>query len=68
MTLGSDRVIARRVERAKLLLKTASDFSLVEVAAHSGFSDQSQFSHHFKRLTGATPGQFRMRVRTDKTA
>jgi AraC family transcriptional regulator len=61
-------VIARRVERAKQLLQTGSDFSLAEVAAHAGFSDQSQFSHHFKRLIGVTPGQFRTRVRTDKTA
>src|SRR5262245_8229002 len=61
-------VIARRVERAKQLLQTGSDFSLAEVAAVAGFSDQSQFSHHFKRLIGVTPGQFRTRVRTDKTA
>jgi AraC family transcriptional regulator len=61
-------VIARRVERAKQLLQTGSDFSLAEVAAHAGFLDQSQFSHHFKRLIGVTPGQFRTRVRTDKTA
>ena len=52
--------IPRRVERAKQLLQTGSDFSLAEVAAHAGFSDQSQFSHHFKRLVGVTPGQFRM--------
>jgi len=38
------------------------------VAARVGFSDQSQFSHHFKRLIGIPPGQFRTRVRTDKTA
>ena len=61
-------VIARRVERARQLLQTGSDFSLAEVAAHAGFSDQSQFSHHFKRLVGVTPGQFRTRGRTDKTA
>jgi AraC family transcriptional regulator len=60
-------VILRRVERAKQLLQSGS-FSLAEVAAHAGFSDQSQFSHHFKRLIGVTPGQFRTRVRTDKTA
>jgi AraC family transcriptional regulator len=56
-------VIARRVERAKQLLQTGSDFSLAEVAAHAGFSDQSQFSHHFKRIVGVTPGQFRMSAR-----
>jgi AraC family transcriptional regulator len=57
-------VITRRVERAKQLLQTGNDFSLVEVAAHAGFSDQSQFTHHFKRIVGVTPGLFRTRVRT----
>jgi AraC family transcriptional regulator len=52
-------VITRRVERAKHLLQ-AGDLSLAEVAAHAGFSDQSQLSLHFKRLVGVTPGQFRM--------
>ena len=32
---------------------------LAEVALHAGFSDQSQFCRHFKRLVGVTPGQFR---------
>ena len=36
-----------------------SDLSLAEVALRAGFSDQSQFSRHFKRLVGVTPGQFR---------
>jgi AraC family transcriptional regulator len=52
-------VILRRVERAKQLLQTGGEFSLAGVAAHAGFSDQSQLSHHFKRLVGVTPGQFR---------
>ena len=52
-------VIARRVERARQLLQTGTDLSLAEVAAHAGFSDQSQFTHHFKRVVGVTPGQFR---------
>jgi AraC family transcriptional regulator len=56
-------VILRRVERAKQLLQTGSDFSLAEVAAHAGFSDQSQFCHHFKRLVGVTPRQFRAPAR-----
>jgi AraC family transcriptional regulator len=57
-------VLVRRVEQARRLLQTEGDFSLAEVAASAGFSDQSQFSHHFKRLLGVTPGQFRSRVRT----
>ena len=61
-------VLDRRVERAKQFLQTGSDISLVEVAAEAGFWDQSQFSHHFKRLIGVTPGQFRKRVRIAKEA
>jgi AraC family transcriptional regulator len=56
-------VIARRVERAKQLLQRGDDFSLAEVAAHAGFSDQSQFSRHFKHLVGVTPRQFRTPAR-----
>jgi AraC family transcriptional regulator len=57
-------VIARRVERAQQLLRQGRDISLAEVAARAGFSDQSQFSQHFKRLVGVTPGQFRTPART----
>jgi AraC family transcriptional regulator len=56
-------VILRRVERAKHLLQARSDLSLAEVAACAGFSDQSQFSRHFKRLVGVTPGGFRTPAR-----
>jgi AraC family transcriptional regulator len=56
-------VIARRVERAKELLQAGTDLSLAEVAARTGFSDQSQFCHHFKRLVGVTPGHFRTPAR-----
>jgi AraC family transcriptional regulator len=55
-------VIMRRVERAKQLLQSG-DLSLAEVAAHAGFSGQSVFCHHFKRLLGVTPRQFRMSAR-----
>ena len=56
-------VIQRRVERAKQLLQAGTDLSLAEVAARAGFSDQSQFTQHFKRLVGVTPGQFRTPAR-----
>jgi AraC family transcriptional regulator len=57
-------VIMRRVERAKHLLQGGTDLSRAEVAAHAGFSDQSQFSHHFKRIVGLTPRQFAIPSRT----
>jgi AraC family transcriptional regulator len=56
-------VILRRVERARQLLQAAADLSLAEVALHAGFSDQSVLCHHFKRLVGVTPRQFRMSAR-----
>lgn len=55
-------VIARRVERARELL-CQGDLALAEVAACTGFSDQSQFCHHFKRLVGVTPSSFRKSAR-----
>jgi AraC family transcriptional regulator len=55
-------VIMRRIERAKQLLQ-GSDLSLAEIAARAGFSGQSVFCHHFKRLVGVTPRQFRMSAR-----
>jgi AraC family transcriptional regulator len=54
-------LIGRRIERAKRLMQSALDVSLAEIALHAGFSDQSQFSYHFKRFIGATPGEFRRR-------
>ena len=57
-------VIARRVERAKQILQAAAEeLPLAEVALEAGFSDQSQFCRHFKRLVGVTPGQFRTPAR-----
>jgi AraC family transcriptional regulator len=57
-------VIARRVERAQHLLSADSELSLAEVALRVGFSDQSQFSFHFKRIVGVTPRQFLLSART----
>lgn len=51
-------LIKCRIERARILLrdKTAR---ISEVASTVGFSDQSQFTRHFKRLVGATPQEVR---------
>jgi AraC family transcriptional regulator len=56
-------VIARRVERAQHLLRADGELGLVDVALRAGFSDQSKFSFHFKRIVGVTPGQFRISAR-----
>ena len=55
-------VVTRRVERAQQLLRK-SDLPLVDIAASAGFSDQSKFSTHFKRVLGVTPRQFRKSAR-----
>jgi AraC family transcriptional regulator len=52
-------VIARRVERAKDLLRGRDRFPLAELATEVGFSSQSHLTRHFKRLVGVTPGRFR---------
>ncbi|MBD2772832.1 helix-turn-helix transcriptional regulator [Iningainema sp. BLCCT55] len=51
-------VIHCRIERAKILL-LSSKLSISEVASVVGFPDQSQFTRHFKRLTGVTPKEVR---------
>jgi AraC family transcriptional regulator len=56
-------LIKCRIEYAKILLrdKTAR---ISEVALTVGFSDQSQFTRHFKRLVGVTPQEIRSFVET----
>ncbi len=50
-------IIQARIERAKMLI-TQNRLPLGEVAQHVGFSDQSHFNRHFKRLVGVTPRAF----------
>jgi AraC-like DNA-binding protein len=52
----------RRVERAKEFVRGA--LCLAEVVACAGFSARSQFTRHFKRKVGVTPGRFRTPART----
>jgi AraC family transcriptional regulator len=51
-------VVVRRIERAKQLLRQRDRFSLADIAAEVGFSSQSHFTRHFKRLVGVTPKRF----------
>jgi AraC-like DNA-binding protein len=45
-----------RIGRAKAFIRQG--MSLSEVAVAAGFTDQSHFTRHFKRLIGVTPGKF----------
>jgi AraC family transcriptional regulator len=47
-----------RIERVRHLLLT-TETPLAEVALESGFTDQSQLTHAFRRATGTTPAAFR---------
>jgi AraC-like DNA-binding protein len=50
-------LIQRRIDHARKLL--ARQVPIVEVALETGFSDQSHFTRHFKRILGITPGEYR---------
>lgn len=49
--------IALRVELGRRLL--SSNMTLCQIASCAGFSDQSHFTRHFKRVYGVAPGVFR---------
>ncbi|WP_026734282.1 helix-turn-helix domain-containing protein [Fischerella sp. PCC 9605] len=50
-------VIQRRIDRAKQLLRQG-ELSIAEIAYSLGFTHQSHFSYHFKRLVGSSPKAF----------
>lgn len=50
-------VIQCRIDRAKQLLRPG-ELSIAEIAYSLGFTHQSHFSHHFKRLVGSSPKAF----------
>jgi AraC family transcriptional regulator len=51
-------VLARRIERAKELLRN-TDLTVVDVALSAGFSSQSHLSHWFIRQVGVSPAMYR---------
>lgn len=50
-----------RVQHAQKLIEEGKP--LADVAAQSGFSSQSHMTWHFKRIIGATPGQYAQQIR-----
>ncbi|GGY45387.1 AraC family transcriptional regulator [Pseudoduganella albidiflava] len=55
-------IAARRIDRAKGLLKTGA-LPLQQVADACGYADLSHFSHRFRAATGVPPGQWRAALR-----
>ena len=51
-------LILKRVEIAKALL-SETNYSLVDVAAQTGFSDQAALTRAFANVVGATPAKWR---------
>ena len=54
--------LRRRIEHAHNLLRQ-TELALSEIALSTGFSDQSHFARHFRRLTGMTPSAARWNQR-----
>lgn len=54
-------VVARRVERAKRMLR-ASATPIADVALAAGFSSQSHLSNWFRRVVGVSPAVYRHRT------
>lgn len=50
-----------RIDYAKALL-SGSDYTISEIAEHSGFSDVKYFGTKFKNMTGFTPSGYRNKV------
>jgi AraC-like DNA-binding protein len=55
-------VSSRRVREAKRLL-ACSEWTIMRIATHLGYVDQSHFTHRFRTHTGLTPAAYR-RART----
>jgi AraC-like DNA-binding protein len=51
-------VLARRVERARTLLR-GTRIPITEIALHCGFASASHLAAQFRRSTGATPSEYR---------
>jgi AraC-like DNA-binding protein len=55
-------LLSRRLERAERMLRE-TQLPLSEIAAATGFSDQSHLARHFRRRTGMSPGLARWKER-----
>jgi len=55
-------MVQLRLQKARALMRAGQP--LAEAALMCGFSDQSHFNRHFKRVYGLTPGQYRASVQS----
>jgi AraC family transcriptional regulator len=57
------RYVSRRRLEGAMTALAAGRLPLSEIAYRAGFSSQASFNRAFRRVTGATPGEFRRRAR-----
>lgn len=57
----SDLIRECRVERAKRLLDSQGDATILEIALEAGFSAKSSFYDAFRRVAGMSPSEYRRR-------
>ncbi|HBP38928.1 MAG TPA: DNA-binding response regulator, partial [Clostridiales bacterium] len=55
----SEYITQKRIDYSKLLLMTAPDKSMNEIALSSGFTNVSYFIKIFKSMCGVTPSKYR---------
>lgn len=51
-----------RVDEAKRLMQTNPNYSFLDIAYKTGFSEQSNFSREFKQITGETPSSWKKSI------
>jgi transcriptional regulator GlxA family with amidase domain len=51
--------LAHRIRKARRLLEAGTP--VADIAAGTGFADQSHLHRHFQRSIGLTPGEYRRR-------
>lgn len=59
----SDYLLAIRIQHARRLLAVSAK-TVAEVAAATGFYDQSHFTKRFREITGMTPREYRSRFKS----
>lgn len=50
-----------RIKNARLQLKLNPEQLLVDTAVNCGYFDQAHFTHHFKKITGYGPGEYKLK-------
>jgi len=67
--IGMSPVQLKQLHRIKLARESISfdpSRSLTDIGIECGFYDQSHFIHHFQKITGQTPGQYKSRKITQQ--